>query len=327
MNNNAKDQVARLLALVPLIRRQGAMHVEQAAELLGVSPAQVVKDLKVLIFCGWPGWMPGDLIEVDLDAFEEGGDGIIKISNADYLKAPLRLSAAEASAVIVALRTLRESSDESVRASVDGALKKLEDAVEEGAVANVHLPARQRELTAVRSDLAAAIDAGRQVRLTYFVPARDEQTERTVDPLALVSAQGLVYLDAWCHRAEDRRSFRLDRIVSAEVLDVPAVEHADIPPLDVGEGIFQPDDGTPLVTLRLDPHARWVSEYYPVEAVRELPDGGLEVDLFVSDDRWLQRLLLRLAPHGTVVRPSELTELFRAEARATLRLYTGTGVG
>jgi len=166
MTNNAKEQVGRLLALVPLIRRQGSMHVEQAAALLGVPPAQVVKDLKVLIFCGWPGWMPGDLIEVDLDAFEADGDGIIRISNADYLKEPLRLSPAEASAVIVALRTLRESADSSVLASVDGALKKIEAAAEEGAVANVHVPARERELTGVRALLSGAVGSGRQVRLT-----------------------------------------------------------------------------------------------------------------------------------------------------------------
>ncbi len=321
-NNNAKDQVGRLLALVPLIRRQGSMHVEQAAAALGVSPAQVVKDLKVLIFCGWPGWMPGDLIEVDLDAFEKGGDGIIRISNADYLKQPLRLSPAEASAVIVALRTLRESADESVRASVDGALKKLEGAAEEGAVANVHVPPQERELASVRSRLSAAVAEGRQVRLTYYVPARDEHTERTVDPFGVVTSQGTSYLDAWCHRADDRRSFRLDRIVSAEPLDVPAEQHPDLAPLDLSEGIFQPAEDTPLVTLRLAPRARWVAEYYPVDATRDLPDGGLEVDLYVSDRRWLLRLLLRLAPYAEVVTPQEFTEAFRETAAEALALYT-----
>lgn len=322
--NNAKDQVGRLLALVPLIRRTGALHVEQAAALLGVSPTQLVKDLKVLIFCGWPGWMPGDLIEVDLDAFEEGGDGLIRISNADYLNEPLRLSPAEASAVIVALRTLREGADETVRTSVDGALKKLEDAVEEGAVANVHVPAHERRVAGVRARLVAAVAEGRQVRLSYYVPARDEETERTVDPLAVVTAQGRSYLDAWCHRADDRRSFRLDRIVAAEVLDVPAEPHPDVLPLDLSEGVFQPGADTPLVTLRVAAPARWIAEYYPVQATRDLPDGALEVDLYVADEQWLQRLLLRVAPHAEVLRPSEFTEAFHAEARRTLRLYAET---
>jgi proteasome accessory factor C len=320
MTNNAKEQVGRLLALVPLIRRQGSMHVEQAAALLGVPSSQVVKDLKVLIFCGWPGWMPGDLIEVDLDAFEADGDGIIRISNADYLKEPLRLSPAEASAVIVALRTLRESADNSVLASVDGALKKIEAAAEEGAVANVYVPARERELTGVRALLSGAVDSGRQVRLTYYVPARDEQTERTVDPLGIVTHQGMTYLDAWCHTAVDRRSFRLDRILAAEVLDTPADPH-DVEPLDLSDGVFQPSDDTPLVTLRLAPQARWVAEYYPMHATRELDGGALEVDLYVSDERWLVRLLLRVAPYAEVVRPQEFTDSYLQAAADALSLY------
>jgi len=321
VSNNAKEQVGRLLALVPLIRRQGAMHVEQAAAALGVPPAQLVKDLKVLIFCGWPGWLPGDLIEVDLDAFEAGGDGIIRISNADYLTEPLRLSPAEASAVIVALRTLRESADESVLASVDGALAKLEGAAQEGAVASVHVPAQERRVTAVRTKLSQAISQGRQVRLSYYVPARDENTERTVDPLDVVTHQGQSYLDAWCHRADDRRSFRMDRILAAEVLDVPADPHPDAPPLDLSEGIFQPAEDTQLVTLRLAPQARWVAEYYPVDATREMPDGGLEVDLFAADERWLLRLMLRLTPYAEIVEPTEFTEAFRRVASETLSLY------
>jgi len=152
------------------------------------------------------------------------------------------------------------------------------------------------------------------------VPARDEQTERTVDPLGIVTHQGMTYLDAWCHTAVDRRSFRLDRILAAEVLDTPADEH-DVEPLDLSDGVFQPSDDTPLVTLRLAPQARWVAEYYPMHATRELDGGALEVDLYVSDERWLVRLLLRVAPYAEVVRPQEFTESYRQAAADALRLY------
>ena len=52
------------------------------------------------------------------------------------------------------------------------------------------------------------------------------------------------------------------------------------------------------MTLRLAPAARWVVEYYQVEETRPQPDGSLEVDLLVADRRWLERLVLRLAPHA-----------------------------
>ena len=53
-----------------------------------------------------PGLMPGDLIEIDMDAVD--GEGVIHLSNADYLTRPLRLTADEALALVLALRTLRE---------------------------------------------------------------------------------------------------------------------------------------------------------------------------------------------------------------------------
>ena len=79
--------------------------VEEAAREFGVSPGTIRRDINVLLFCGLPGLGMGDLIDVDFDALE--GEGVIRLSNADYLARPLHLSPTEATAVIVALRALR----------------------------------------------------------------------------------------------------------------------------------------------------------------------------------------------------------------------------
>lgn len=316
--SSAKDQVGRLLALVPLIRRRGEIHVDEAATLLGVTPAQLLSDLQVLIFCGWPGWLPGDLIEVDLDALEPGGDGMIRIANADYLAQPLRLSRAEASALLVALQTLRSSAGEDVLPSIDSAVAKIEEAVGGLPVASVEPPAGPAALT--RRVVDAALHQGRQLRLRYLVASRDEVTDRVVDPLGVVTAGGVAYLDAWCHRAGDRRSFRLDRVLEAAPL-ASAVEPHDLAPLDLSDGIFRPAGDLPLVTLRLERPARWIAEYYPVERVRECDDGVLEVSLRVADPAWLQRLLLRLTPYVAVEGPEEFIRAYRQEATDVRALY------
>ncbi len=318
--SSAKDQVGRLLALVPLIRRRGEIHVDEAAGLLGVSSAQLISDLQVLIFCGWPGWLPGDLIEVDLDALAPGGDGMIRIANADYLAAPLRLSRAEASALLVALQTLRTGAGEDVLPSIDSAVAKIEEAVGGAPVASV-APAGGPP-TATRRTVDGAVRERRQLRLRYLVTSRDEVTERVVDPLGVLTTGGVAYLDAWCHRAGDRRSFRLDRVLEAELLDTAAEDH-DLAPLDLSEGIFRPADDLPLVTLLLQRPARWVAEYYPVESVRESGDGALEVSLRVADPAWLQRLLLRLTPYVSVEGPEEFTRAYRQAATDVRSLYPG----
>lgn len=312
-------QVSRLLTLVPLLHSRDAVRLDEAARLLGVTPDQVRKDLHVLFMCGTPGGLPDDLIDVDVEALE-ASDGVIRVSNADYLSRPLRLTPVEASALLVALRVLRDQSDALPAEVVERTIAKLEVAA--GGDADrvaVEDPAAEPSSPQARRRLGAALDEGRQVRLTYHVPSRDEDTERVVDPHALVDVKGVPYLHAWCHRAEARRFFRLDRIRSLDVLDTPVASEPDVP--DLGAGFFAADPRAAEVTLRLAPEAAWVPEYYDVTPGRRLDDGSQEVSLHVGDPQWLERLLLRLAPHAQVVGPQEFADTFRARARAALGLY------
>jgi proteasome accessory factor C len=326
----AKDQVARLLTLVPYLSARGAVRLDEAASALGVSPEQLLGDLKVLWMCGLPGGLPDDLIDVDISALEgpeegEGirGDGIIRISNADYLARPLRLTTTEATALIVALRALRAGAGDETREVVDRALAKLEAAAAEGAEAARVDPgsdAADTDQALLATRLQGAADQRRQVRLSYYVPSRDEQSERVVDPRGVVNAEGHSYLDAWCHLAEAPRLFRLDRIVTAEVLPNPiATEPAA--PRDLGDGFFTRDRDVTRATVLLEPSARWVTDYYPAEEVREVGEGRLEVDFLVADQRWLTRLLLGLVPHARVLSPKESADAFMAAAQETLSLY------
>jgi len=313
----AKDQVARLLRLVPFLHSRGQVSLDDAARVLGVAPDQLDKDLRVLFLCGLPGGYPDDLIDVDLDALE--GEGVIRVTNADYLARPLRLTPTEATAIIVALRALRNGADADTRVVVDRALAKLEEAaaggpglVDPGDAAPEHLLLRSRLEDAVRRQ--------RQVRLTYYVPARDEESDRVVDPHAVVQHHGVDYLDAWCHSAEAPRLFRLDRVHEATVLESPVTTDQS-ETRDLSEGIFSSGDEATLVTLALRPEARWVEEYYATEEVRPTADGGSEVDLLVADERWLRRLLLRLTPSARVVEPKHYGNGAAEAARQALALY------
>jgi proteasome accessory factor C len=332
---SAKDQVARLLTLVPYLHAHGEVRVDEAAKALGVDPDQLFRDLKVLFMCGLPGGYPDDLIDVDIDALQGPDgvrtDGVIRVSNADYLARPLRLSPTEASAVIVALRALRNGAKDDTREVVDRALGKLEAAAAQGSAQNGAAridPARidpgsnaaDTDQALLASRLQGAADRGRQVRLSYYVPSRDEQSERVVDPRGVVTAQGHLYLDAWCHSAEAPRLFRLDRIDRAEVLDEP-VETPQEGPRDLGDGIFSQSSEVTPVTILLEPEARWVTEYYPVEEIREVGQDRIQVVLLVADERWLTRLMLRLAPHARVVSPAAYADTFMVAAQRALSLY------
>jgi proteasome accessory factor C len=312
----AKDQVGRLLRLVPYLHGREHVSLDDAARVIGVPPAQLDQDLRVLFLCGLPGGLPDDLIDVDLDALE--GEGVIRVSNAEYLARPLRLTPTEASAIIVALQAMRAGARGDTREVVDRALAKLQAAAAQGAP--VVDPGHDAPgAVAMRADLEDAVRRRRQVRMTYYVPARDEESERVVDPHAVVTYHGVAYLDAWCHRAQAPRMFRLDRIHEATVLG-SEVTTEPRGPRDLSDGIFAGEEST-RVTLRLQPEARWVEEYYTVEAVRPQADGSSEVDLLVADERWLQRLLLRLTPSARVMAPKNYGEGAADAMRRALALY------
>ena len=321
--SGAREQVARLLALVPYLQAQEQVSLSQVAADFSVSPAQVRKDLGVLWMCGLPGLTPDRMIDVDMEALEDDPDGVVRIDNADFLSRPVRLGSSEASALIVALRTLRESGRGASAEVIDRTLAKLEEAVATGtAPAAVEVRLGEEQTSGHAATLQGAVDTDRQVRLTYFVPTRDETTLRTVDPVALLTQDGHAYLDAWCHVAQARRLFRLDRVQDVEVLDLPRSEQ-DLAPRDLSEGLFEPGPDDVRAVLHLERPARWVAEHHPVDRVEELGDGRLAVELRLGDPRWLVQLALRLAPDVRVVEPEELRLEVERTARRTLDLYAG----
>lgn len=318
VGSGARAQVGRLLALVPYLQNRREVPIAQVAADFGVTESRIRKDLNVLWYCGLPGLGMGDLIEIDMESVD--GEGVIHLTNAEYLSRPLRLDRIEASALIVALRTLREGAPQDQRDLVDQVLAKIEAAAGETAPVDVRLPRPDGHLADLTEQLRAALASGRQVRLSYYVPSRDEQTSRVVDPIALSSAAGHLYLDAWCHQAQDQRLFRLDRVAEIEVLADP-VSATDTAPRDLDDGLFRADDDSVLVTLRLQPAARWVTEYYPVESVAPASDGAIEVTLRAGDPGWLVRLVLRLGGQAVVLDPPELRDQIAAIAQRALEHY------
>jgi proteasome accessory factor C len=318
--SSAAEQVRRLLALVPYLQEREGVHVEQVAADFGVPVATIMRDLKVLWYCGLPGSMPGDLIEVDMEALD--GEGVIHLDNADYLARPLRLDPQEAVALIVALRTLREVSGPDERDAVDRALSKLESAAGDSAGPAEHVEVKiQPSDPATAGTVNAALSTNRRLHLTYYVPARDETTERDVDPMRLVVAEGQSYLEGWCYRADDTRLFRLDRIHSVSMLDVSATPPPQATRRDLSGGLFQGSPDDLLATLELSPLARWVADYYPMESVEEVAHGKLVVSLRAGDPQWLRRLVLRLGGEARVIAPAELAEQVTADAASALAAY------
>jgi proteasome accessory factor C len=312
------DRMTRLLALVPyLTARPQGVGVAEAARDFGVTERQLRSDLELLWMCGLPGHGPGDLIDLSFE-----GDRVRVTFTAGMVR-PLRLTTDEAVALVVALRTLLELPGVAEREAVTTALAKVSaaagHAADRVAPVAVSVDAHEEALAVVRDGL----ERRRALHLHYYVPTRDERTERTVDPMQLHYVDGKWYLEAWCRRAEGERLFRLDRVDDVVVLDEPAAAPPQAHGRDVENGVYQPAPGAPAVRLRLSRSARWVADYYPVDSLAPVdePPGGLAVTVRTADLAWARRLVASLGGEATVDEPADLAAEIAADARAALRRY------
>ncbi|MEU1603053.1 helix-turn-helix transcriptional regulator [Micromonospora matsumotoense] len=311
-SRTSADRLARLLNLVPYLLARPGIEVAEAAGDLGVTERQLREDLELLWVCGLPGYGPGDLIDMAFD-----GDRVTITYDAG-IDRPLRLTPDEALALVVALRMLAETPGVANRDAVERALAKIENAAGDlvGAPVAVRLPGEGRRV----QELRAAVERRRALRITYYTAARDESTERTIDPLRMLMVDGRAYVEAWCRRAEAVRLFRADRIDAVVELDEPAVVPPQARPHDLRQGVFRPSPGLPLITLRIGRGERWITEYYPCERV-EVDGDRWVVSLRVTDLGWARRFVLGLGPDVTVVAPVELAAQVRAQATAALEAY------
>ena len=310
-------RLQRLLALVPYVVSRKAVGLAETAAAFGVSERELVDDLNLL----WCVELRSPDPYCPIDLSYEGGE--IVVSQAEQMDRPLRLAVDEASALLVALRMLAEIGAGGERSALSRTIAKLETAAGEAGVPSAQVAvqvdkiAQQAQLTQLQDALARR----RRVHLSYYVPGRDETTERDVDPMRLLVVEGRTYLEGWCRLAEGVRLFRLDRVLGLQVLDQPAEVPAEAEPKDVDQGLYRPAPEDLQVEIELAPLGRWVAEYYPCEDAADLGDGRLRVKLRTPDGRWVRRLALRLGENGRVVAPADLAAQVREDAAAALAQY------
>ena len=310
------ERLRRLLALVPYVATRRVVGLAETAATFGMTERELIDDLNL----AWCVELraPEPYCPIDL-SYE---DGEISISQAESIARPLRLAADEASALLVALRMLAEAGGGGD--AVARLIAKIEDAAGAAGAASSQVAIQIEHPNAggkAAAALSGALATGRRVHLRHYAPRRDEATERDVDPMRLLVVEGRTYLEGWCRRAEGVRLFRLDRVLSVDVLDVPAEVPENAEPVDVDAGLFTASPSDLLVEIELAPAARWIAESYPCESVAELADGRLRVGLRTPDTTLFRRLALRLGEDARVVSPAGLADEVRQTAAAALAQY------
>ena len=139
-----------------------------------------------------------------------------RVSQRDYPLPPVMFTPAELTALSLAARAWESATLESV-ATV--ALRKVEAAAPAGPAADVDRPSIRFAPLVTESDapwpvLLGAIRERRCVMFDYRKPGSAEADRREVEPWGVVSVRGAWYLVGFDRQRQDRRVFRLSRIVT-----------------------------------------------------------------------------------------------------------------
>lgn len=305
--------------MIPYFIAHPGISAAEAAADLGVTTKQLMSDLNQLWMCGLPGYGPGDLI--DLSFSEES----IEVTFSAGIDRPLRLTSTEATALLVALRSIVDMPGMVDPTAAHAAIAKIESAIVGGVAAepgNTRIPPPEAPAVAtVRSALARQ----RALRLVYYSASRDVVSERVVDPIRIVLVDNNSYLQAWCRQAEGVRLFRFDRIEAATELDEPARPPSHATEESAALDLFQDDPAVPLARLRIHGDYAWVLDQYPMHRVAVNADGGLEATMRFATLDWMARLLLGFGSGVTVLGPPELVAAVRERSNAALAAYAAAG--
>jgi predicted DNA-binding transcriptional regulator YafY len=203
----------RLVAILLLMQSRGRVTAAELAAEFEVSLATARRDLEALSAAGVP---------VYPQRGRGGGWSLLGGARTDLSG----LTAAEAQALFLLVGPAASVSEEAkaaLRKLVRALPRSFRDDAEAAAGATVIDPARWGEWDRGRPEAAEVLQTAvihrRQVRLTYRGRS-GERTERLVDPWGLVDKADTWYLIAGTERG--RRTFRLDRIVAAELTEQPA---------------------------------------------------------------------------------------------------------
>lgn len=324
-------RAARLVQLLLILQTRGQVSAPELARELEVSVRTVYRDLEALSAAGVPVYS------------EPGRNGGARLVDG-YRTRLTGLTTSEADAVLLSgipdaaaelgLGTVLAAAQLKVLAALPPELRGRATRVRQ----RFHLDApgwfRRTEDLPHLATVAEALWADQPLLIAY--ERQGEVTERRLEPLGLVLKAGVWYLVA--RRDGDVRTYRVSRIVGAEVLDEP-FERPDEFDLashwaassEAFEQVVQTVEVVALVEREYFPSLRHCTDrrsWEQLEATsRQLPvtdDGRVEVRFPAETVDIALHQLLPMGAHLEVLEPAELRASLAATGEALAGRYAGS---
>jgi predicted DNA-binding transcriptional regulator YafY len=175
--------------------------------------------------------------------------------------------------------------------------------------------------------LSTALLSRRRLKIRHSRRQDGDVLDREVSPQRLVHYRDNWYLDAFCHKRQALRTFAVDAIEAATLLDKAAKEVSD-EALDrhfaSGYGIFAGSDTQEAVLLFNEVRARWVSRetWHPKQDGKLQLDGTYLLRFPYSREPELVMDILRYGADVEVLAPESLRKAVADQLAKAARLYS-----
>ena len=200
----------RLFDIVQILRRGDLIRAADIATMLEVSKRTIYRDIAALIASGVP---------------IEGEAGLGYVLRDGYDLPPLMFDEDEIEALVLGARIVQSWADCGLASGASRILDKIHEVLPDHLkdfMTDVPIdapPDHWSEPAVIsRGPLRRAIRNRQKVRIVYLSKA-EERSERVLRPLLMSFFGSIWNLTAWCETRQDFRTFRIDRIQSAEYLD------------------------------------------------------------------------------------------------------------
>ena len=300
-------KTARLLDLVPFITTHQGISIKDLAKEFAITTEELLDDLNTLWMCGLPGYTPLELIDLSFES------GYVSIRNAEILQKVRLLTKEELVVIAIGLDFLKESLSkdrEDLLVAITSLQIKIKSLI--GDIAQV-TPTVD---SAHRAIILRALKERKNLEIEYHSLIRDQITTRIVTPLELGEEKGIEVLLAYCSMASGFRTFRLDNVKQAKLLDasdfVTETQKGN-------EEIFR-------AKCRIDSRLRTTFERFRLETDMATSSAlslgkGITVEVTSFSQDWLVRNFMSTLANTEITDPAELAKSVGAKARATLDLY------
>ena len=316
---NSLERIKRLLSVLPWIESQNGPYIDEVVARFDYPKKELIEDLEnVVFFVGIYPFTPDCLIEVSVS------DERVWVRYADWFRQPMKLDSREVALLSAAGKAVAEfneilhedSQDELT--PLDRALAKLSTVQEDS---ENFLEIKLATPTKWLSEIQRAVKHSTVLEIEYLSTSRNEVTVRKIEPEKIFASSGKWYLHAYCQKAAENRTFRLDRIKKIKTLEEVRKTNTDNNQL---KDDFLDLEHFPIVIIELPVSDKHLVDAFPSVEIETISKEKIRMQCHVASEGWLKQVLISLGDRAQVVKiPHEFEENIRSmTAKQILKRYT-----